>query len=205
LPFWVFDVGGEIRWTGLVRAKKGRRGPSDAADLVASMASVVLEGKVDTTGDKGQWERTGGTISLVGGDFAVPATRSLPDDLLDRLKFDLSIRGPYSDEVIKETQAEVYTVPMVEASLRAWMRAGLSVDPQVQQKTGRRTSDLEIDRSGIRVQSYKLVLLPSYIGAYTNRGRVRPYIVNGQSGEVVGDSVKEEGFFRRLMGGIGNS
>ena len=47
--------------------------------------------------------------------------------------------------------------------------------------------DLRLEQAELSVLSYKLVLLPVWVGSYTYEGKSYAVLVNGQTGAVAGD------------------
>jgi hypothetical protein len=58
---------------------------------------------------------------------------------------------------------------------------------------------LTVDRTGLSVQSYKLLLLPVYTTAYNYRDRTYRLAVNGQTGQVLGDVPGANSFMRKVL------
>lgn len=164
LPFWTFDIDGEIERRSHVREDQ-RREPRVERDPVHH------------------------------DDVLVPASRSLPADLLAALRFDTGALAPYSSDLLAGWPAEIYRVPLAEASLgaREWVyrryRAGLAPDGDL--------DDWTLSTAGLSVTSYKLALLPVWVETYRHRGRAYPLVVNGRSGETHG--AEPPNAFRRFL------
>jgi ribosomal protein L37AE/L43A len=206
LPFWTFDMGGEVRWSGWVREDVDIAGVSldelDNAARVGGIALGLFTGNFDlaahTAGnmvakkhDRSSMVHTSGAVGVVLDDVLVPATHSLPTEMLGKLKYEARRCVPYDEGVLADWPAEVYSVSMSDASLSARQQAIKEADAQVGLHTGQITpaseSSLQINRAGIAVISYKLLLLPLWVVEYTYRANSYRLLVNGQTGHVVGD------------------
>jgi hypothetical protein len=111
----------------------------------------------------------------------------------------------YSPDMLADWPAEIYSVSMADASLLARQRAVEESDRQVELETGLEIDGsnrtVTVDRTGLSVQSYKLLLLPVYTTTYTYRDRTFRLVVNGQTGQVLGDVPGGDSFVRRMLDG----
>ena len=163
IPFWTFDMDGEISWHGWQTSTQQRR-------FVRVPA--------------------GGTIPLYYDDVLVPATSSLPTELLSRLQYDTHAISPYSPDLLASWPAEIYSISVADASVRALERAYKSPQTQALISTSVSTAgeieDLQVESPRLSVTSYKLLMLPVWVGAYTFDAASYNVVVNGQSGVVEG-------------------
>lgn len=206
LPFWTFDMGGEVRWSGWVREDLDIAGVSlddlDNAARVGGIALGMFTGNFDFAArtatdmvakkyDRSNMVHTSGAVGVAVDDVLVPATHSLPAEMLGKLKYETRRCVPYDEGVLADWPAEVYSVSMADASLSARQQAIKEADAQVVLHTGQSTpaseSSLQINRAGVTVISYKLLLLPLWFVEYTYRANSYRLLVNGQTGQVVGD------------------
>jgi transcription elongation factor Elf1 len=206
LPFWTFDMGGEVRWSGWVREEMDIAGVSvdelDNAVRVGGIALGVFTGNFDFAArtaadmvakkyDRSNMVHTSGAVGVVLDDVLVPGTTSLPPEMLGKLKYETRRATPYDAGVLADWPAEVYSVSMADASLSARQQAIKEADEQVALHTGQLTpafgDSMQINRAGIAVISYKLLLLPLWVVEYTYREKSYRLLVNGQTGLVVGD------------------
>ena len=217
LPFWTFDIVGEVRWSGWVRADKDFE-DIETLDTVAAVGGVAIGLVVGNLGMAAQHaadsfaNRQQNTSNLVHTDGAagvivtnalVPASHSLPDALTQRLEYHTHYAVGYSPDMLVHWPAEIYSVSMADASLSARQKAVAESNRQVELETGveldgaNRT--ITVDRTGLSVQSYKLLLLPVYATAYTYKERTFRLLVNGQTGQVVGDAPGAASFVRKMF------
>ncbi len=179
IPFWTFDMDGEISWRGWQISTQNRR-------FVRVPA--------------------GGTVPLYYDDVPVPATYSLPTELLSRLQYDMHTIAPYSPDSLASWPAEIYSISVADGSVRALERAYKS--PQTQALISNSVSsagnieDLQVESPRLSVTSYKLLMLPVWVGAYTYEEESYSVVVNGQSGVVEGAEPDRhlKGFLNGLLG-----
>lgn len=217
LPFWTFDIVGEVRWSGWVRADQDFA-ELDNLDTVAGLGGVALgialgsfsmvaESAADTIAKKQQNKSnlvhsTGAVGAIVTG-VLVPASRSLPADTFKGIQYHTQYAVRYSPDMLVNWPAEIYSVSMSDASIAARQRAVEESNRQIELEAGvemdgsNRT--ITVDRTGLSVQSYKLLLLPVYTTAYTYRDRTFRLAVNGQTGQVLGDVPGAASFVRKML------
>jgi hypothetical protein len=176
LPYWTFDIGGEVKWRALVR---------------------------EGSGDNSRWAPRTGSHLVFHNDLLVPASHTLPPDLLGELTdFDTGALAPYSDDALAGWLTEVYQIALADASLVARRRAFGEAKKHIDQLSlgGESVRDLTLNSLGITIDTYKLALLPVWIAGYRHKRQSYPAIVNGQTGRVAG-RVPRSGF-RKMLAGI---
>jgi hypothetical protein len=167
LPLWTFDLGGEIVYTGEVYENK--------EEFFGQSASSR------------QVKRVSDDYPVQVNDIPIPASRKLSAVFL-RLIPTFELRGikPYDPRYLASWPAEVYDIPMAEASLDA--RA---------QSLARYKRDLPSLLDPIRilstssakmiVESFRLNLLPVWMTELPFGGRNHLVLINGQNGTVASD------------------
>jgi DNA-directed RNA polymerase subunit RPC12/RpoP len=164
LPFWTFDMVGEVRWTGM-----------------------------EVTEEYGRFRRepTSGSTTVLFGDIVAPGSKSVPADVLEQLHFDLHLLVPYSPDALASWPAEIYSISPVDASLEARgearrkaqsdhsLNANVDIPPTVE--------DAVIQGMDVSIMSYKLALLPIWTSSYRYGDQTFQVVLNGNSGEVEGN------------------
>jgi DNA-directed RNA polymerase subunit RPC12/RpoP len=181
LPFWAFNLGGTLNWRALVAEDRGNN---------------------DT-----DWVPRDGIYLVYHQDLCVPATRAIAKDMVDDLvDYDTSALVPYAAELLADTVAEVYQIPLADASLVARQLALHTGQKHVQTHdlAGESYRDLALNSGGFIIESYKLVLLPVWIASYRYKSESFPVAVNGQNGKVAG-RVPRSGWQKALAGLFGTN
>ncbi len=169
LPVWTFDISGELRWSGL-----------------------------ESNGDS--WVPVSESYYLLLDDVAVSASRNVPPNFDRALpRFDFEHSRPYDAAFLADWPAERYQLALSDASIAARKQIldGLRRQP-TRLTSGRSISDLRISSRGMAINSFKLVLVPVWLGHYRLDGQEYPLIVTGQNGAVIGS--RPEGLLDRLVG-----
>ncbi|GAB4499143.1 MAG: hypothetical protein OHK003_13880 [Anaerolineales bacterium] len=166
LPMWTFDIGGEIDYT---------------AEIVEDDDNPFTkrrEKKVTRINDK---------YPVMVNDLALPASRKLSAVFLKLIPtFDLSSLKEYDPRYLASWVAEVYDVPMAEASLDARSQAFNRVKKQMPHLLGG-INIVRTSSADMLVESFKLALLPVWMTELPFGGREHLVLINGQSGVVASD------------------
>ena len=164
MPIWTFDIGGGI----------GYRGDKyESEDGFRQSASRVIT--ID------------GEYPIHVNDLPVPASRKIAAHLTNLLStFDLEKTQPYDPRYLANWAAEVYDVPMADASLDARSRA---YDRLKRKLPGEIASlfNLKTSSASLSVESFKLVLVPVWVTEIPLADRKILVLINGQNGVVQGD------------------
>jgi DNA-directed RNA polymerase subunit RPC12/RpoP len=177
IPFWTFDAWVRSDWT---------------AD--AGYHYYETEYYTDDNGNQAsrqvqrtRWEPAAGWRQDFFDDTLVCASKGLPKELVVKFQtFDTKQLSPYQPEFLAGWRAESYAVELMPA----WGTAQQTMSDEQQSRCGR---DVPGDtHRGLSVRNqfshvtFKHVLLPIWIAAYRYNGKPFQFLVNGQTGEVVG-------------------
>jgi DNA-directed RNA polymerase subunit RPC12/RpoP len=177
IPFWTFDAWVQSNWT---------------AD--AGYHYYETEYYTDANGDqqsrqvqRTRWEFASGWRKDFFDDVLVCASKGLPQDLVARFQtFDTKQLTAYQPHFLAGWRAESYAIDLMPA----WGSAQGSMNDT---QRGRCASDVPGDTHrnlGVNNQfsyvTFKHVLLPIWIAAYRYHDKPYQFLVNGQTGEVVG-------------------
>jgi len=184
LPLWTFDLGGFIDYSGEVAETEGRF--------------------FDMESGQSQVRRVSDSYPVMIRDLTIPASRKLSAVFLRLIPtFDLSQMKTYEASYLADWPAEVYDIPMAEASLDARARGF----KQYKQDLPGFLPNMKIVKTssaGMTVESFKLVLLPVWLTELPFDGRQHLVLINGQSGVVVTDLPDKKEKKTSLMDWLGD-
>jgi predicted RNA-binding Zn-ribbon protein involved in translation (DUF1610 family) len=121
-------------------------------------------------------------------DLVVPASRKSSELLQPALQsYAFSAIAPYDPRYLAGWPAEVYEMSMSDASLEARRQAVEQIRRSIHSLRGD-VIDLNYSTSAIRVESFKLVLVPVWFSNYLSAGRSFRIVINGVSGAVFGET-----------------
>ncbi len=165
LPLWTFDLGGEIDYSGEVLENQDVGLGQQAPRLV----------------------RVNEAYPVMLRRLPIPASRKLSGPFVRLLgTFDLSAIQPYDPRFLADWPAELYDIPLAEASLDARSQgfAALKRDLQL------RISPVKlVSASSARmdIESFRLNLVPVWMSEVQAGGGTHLVLINGQTGDICGD------------------
>jgi hypothetical protein len=143
-----------------------------------------------------------GIHSFLLDDIRVPASPLLPHELREAFAtFEFDGVVPYDAAYLADQPAARYDVAVSDASLIArrqvleTARRKARIQAEVRMRNVHR---FQVTPANLAVQSYKLLLVPFWLGNYRMDEKVYAVLVNGQTGEVVGE--EPAGRIERLLG-----
>jgi hypothetical protein len=168
LPLWTFDIGGVIEYTAEVVEQEddpfsGRRGQKKVTQIKDSYPVLV-------------------------DDWPLPASRK-PSAVFLRLisTFELRALKEYDPRFLANWPAEIYDVPMANASLDARGQVYKKYQKEIPYTLGLNTRIVHSTSANMTVESFKLNLLPVWMTEIPFDGREHLVLINGQNGIVASD------------------
>lgn len=180
VPFWTFDAQVASSWT----AEAGYHYyETEYYETVENGERVTRERQVQRT----RWEPAWGQRQDFYDDVLVCASKGLPAELVEKFStFNTQGLVPYAPQYLSGWRAEAYAVDLPNAHSKGrekivdsqYSRCGRDVP-------GDTHRNLSVNNAFSR-ETFKHVLLPIWIAAYRYNDKVYRFLVNGQTGEVVG-------------------
>jgi hypothetical protein len=167
LPLWTFNLGGEIEYTGEVVEQE--ENPFRARSAQRPVRRVTDRYPVLTN------------------NLPVPASRKLSAVFLRLIPtFDLSAAQPYDPRFLADWPAEVYDIPLAEASLDAREQAYARYKEELPERLAP-LRILHTSSAKLSVESFKLALVPVWMTELPFGGRTHLVLINGQNGVTASD------------------
>lgn len=177
LPFWSYDVRAHSTWTA-----------SAGYHYKETEAYTDKEGKPRTRiVTKTRWEPANGEHRFAYNDRLVLASGGLDASWVARIvPFQLDQAKPYSPDYLAGWAAETYSLEADEGQKIAQGEIeAKQVERCGEQVPGDTHQDLHVS-TAFSDWSHELIVLPIWISSYRYRDEVYRFLVNGQTGEVVG-------------------
>ena len=169
LPIWTFDIGGGIGYSG---------DKYESEDGFRQAASRIV--------------RVEGEYPIHVDDLPIPASRKIARHISRLLPtFELKNTQPYDPRYLSNWAAEVYDVPMADASLDARSRAYSKLKRKLPGEIAS-LLNLKTSSASLVIESFKLVLVPVWITAIPVDGKELLVLINGQNGVVQGDTPAQQ-------------
>lgn len=177
VPFWAYNSQVYSRWT----AERGHY-------YYVTVTKRDSQGKTHTEQERRiRWEPAWGQRQDVYQNVLVCASKGLPPELVIKVQaFDCSQLTPYNPAFLSGWRAEEYVLGLQEgwgtASQRIADEQYRRCDHDIGGDTHR---NLSVNNTFSNV-TWRHILLPIWIAAYRYKEKVFRFLVNGQTGEVVG-------------------
>jgi predicted RNA-binding Zn-ribbon protein involved in translation (DUF1610 family) len=172
LPAWTFDGVARARWRAQVGHTKIER---------------YRAGGEWKTRTRTVWRWESGNVTRTFDDVPISGTARLSQVLLERIKdYDLSALVSYDPQFLAGIHARAYDVPLEEAweVARHRMREETRAACRSQASTSKiRNFSMALDFSD---ESWRYILVPTYVGAYRYHEEPYQVMINGQTGDVAG-------------------
>ncbi len=180
VPFWTYDARVHSEW----QAERGRYYYVEEEYTTQENGETVTKTRqVRQT----EWEPAWGARDDFFDDLLVCASRGLPPELADRFKtFNTKQLVAYSPAYLAGWSAEEYAVDLAEGWAKAEQRIAAEQRARCGRDVGGDTHRNLVVENTFSDVTFKHVLLPVWIAAYRYREKIYRFLVNGQTGEVVG-------------------
>ena len=177
LPYWTYDANTSTVYTG-------ERGVHRTITEKDQNGKPVTRTVTD-------WYPAAGKVDLVFDDVMIPATDTVPGNLLGGLKaWDMENVVPYKKEFLAGFITELYKEDFVQAYPKAqdWMEERIM--EAVREDIGGSEQRIISHSSRFDDLKFKHLLLPIWISAFQYNGKTYQFIVNGRTGAVSGQYPK---------------
>lgn len=181
IPYWTYDAETRSTYTG-------RRG---IVHHVSRPVTAVVNGRRQTvmqTTAEVRWSPASGRVARAFDDVLVLGARSLPKSFTDGLEpWDLSALTTYDPRFLAGFRAEGYTIPVDEAYGEARGIMNAVIESDVRRDIGGDRQQIGRIDTEVGALTFKHVLLPIWAAAYRYNGASYRFVVNGQTGKVMGE------------------
>jgi hypothetical protein len=164
---WLFDGTVELRWTCEV---------------------------ADGSGNSRRWIASSGAETRFFNDMLVSGVKAiLEKELEDVGPFNLEELVDFTPNSLAGWPAILYDRSLSDASLVAREEVVQNLRPQMYSlvEAGREKRNLKVGSGSWSGITFKHILLPLWVGAYTYQGKSYRLLVNGQTGKVAGDKPRD--------------
>lgn len=183
IPYWTFDAQAESSWSG-----------EAGFHYYVPVQTTDREGRTVTQQQqRTRWEYRSGHHSAFYDDLLLMASRRLTQQegtVQEVSHYDMTAVVDYDPRFLLGWEAEVYSIDLTESTRNA--------EAQLREREERACADQlggDVQRSlqvntSLSQQTFKHLLLPLWICAYTYNGKLYRFLVNGQTGQVAGERPK---------------
>jgi len=180
-PFWTFDADSE----------SGYRGQRGDAYYVMVQDTQTVNGQTRTVSRQERrirWTPVSGRVARQFNDVVIPASTALPPAFSEAMKpWDLTALADYDPAFLSGFQAEGYTVALSDGHAAARRQMAQVIHQDARRSIGGAEQRLDHVESRFANETFKHVLLPIWAAAYRYNGKSYRFVVNGQTGAVMGE------------------
>ncbi len=177
LPFWTYDAETFTQYTG---ERGENRNESYRNDKGEEKSRTVTD-----------WFPTSGEVSESFDDIVVPASETLPSSIADRLtKWDMANCVAYRKEFMAGFITEIYQIDFRDGIQKAKEKMDSVIESSIKSDIGGNTQKIRSKHTKYNDIKFKLLLLPIWISAFKFNGKLYQFVVNGRTGEVIGQYPK---------------
>jgi hypothetical protein len=164
LPVWIFNFDATVHWQGMVAT--------------------------GAAGRDQRWEWRKEQRTFFFKDFLQPGVRALSNALFRKAEpYNLAELVEPKPEYLAGWPAVIYDVSLADATVGARGEAAQSADKEMRAKAapGRSLRNFAITGHDFTGETFRLALLPVWLGGYAYGGKTYQVLINGQTGQVAGD------------------
>jgi len=181
LPYWTYDSKTNTRYSG-------QRGD---IYFVRVQRRVEINGReqiVEEEEPRIRWTPVRGEVYNSFDDITVGASKTLPHLLLDSLSpWNTKTLVPFNKKYLSGFESEEYTIDLDEGFRYAKKEMERVIIGTIKSDIGGDQQQIEYMKTEYRDTTYKDVLFPIWSAEFKWRGKVYDYLINGQTGKVVGE------------------
>ena len=186
LPFWTYDAQTSTDYTG-------ERGVNRTEVSRNNKGEEVRRTITD-------WFRTSGNVEIPFDDIVVPASKTLPNSIMNNLtNWDMMNCLGFRKEFLAGFITEIYQRDFRESITDAKKKMESVIEDTIKVDIG--GDDQRIHSRHIRYSDlkFKHLLLPVWISAFRFNNKVYQFVVNGRTGQVIGQYPKDKGKIAMLV------
>ena len=181
IPYWTFD-------SNTYSGYSGERGIHYTTTIPVRQnvnGKMIMTQQVVT---KTRWTPVSGNVNVIFDDSLIVASTSLPHKYIDMLEpFDLHNLVPFDEGYLSGFRAEIYQLGVKEGFERVKVKMGRIIRAHIQSDIGGDEQRIHSSHTEFNDVTFKHVLLPIWVSAFTYNGKVFRFLINARTGETQGE------------------
>ena len=174
LPFWTYDASTVTDYTGAKGINRQERYKNPKGEMVTRIVT--------------DWYSKNGRVTIDFDDVLSPASNTLPDSISKLLtNWDLKNCVAFRKEFLAGFITEIYQRDFRVAIKDAQKYMELVIDSSIRRDIGGDQQRIHAKNTQYNNLKFKLLLLPVWISAFSFNNKVYRFVVNGRTGQVIGD------------------
>lgn len=181
IPYWTYDSDTATDYTG-------ERG--DDYQTTGTYTTIENGKLVTKTGTvtKTRWSNASGHVDKVFDDVLAVASKSLPKEYVEKLEpWDLQNLVPFNSSYLSGFKAESYQVDLREGFDDAKLKMNNAIHEAICSDIGGDHQKVHSANTTWKEITFKHLLMPIWISAYSFNNKIYRFLINGRTGEVQGE------------------
>ena len=177
LPFWTYDANTYTKYTGERGVDRTQTSRNNKGEQVQRTVT--------------DWYPALGEVSIPFDDIVVPAATTLSPKIMSQLtNWDMMNCVAYRHEFVAGFTTEIYQIDFREGIEKAKEKMDNVIDSTIRADIGGDKQKIKNKDTQYNDLMFKLLLLPIWISAFKFNGKLYQFVVNGRTGQVVGEYPK---------------
>ncbi len=171
IPFWTFDTHTRINY-------RGKRGDDYIEKTISDDGETISSRRT-------KWTNVSGNINMYFNDIIVPASKSLPTDLIyDLDPWNLKELVPYNTKYLSGFKTETYQINLKKGFDTAKIKIEPDIRFKIRQDIGGDRQQIDFVNTEYSNTKFKHILMPVWISSYKYNDKIYRFIINAQTGKV---------------------
>lgn len=180
LPHWCYDTAAVTGYTGA----RGEYYYVPVSETVTVNGKTVSRTRMER---RTRWYPAAGTVQNSFRDLLTPATRSLPEELIEELTpWDLPALQSYDADYIRGFREESYSISLADGFAATEKLMKPAITATIERDIGGDTQMITSMQVSYHDIKFRHLLLPVWVGSFSYNRQIYPVTINARTGEVQG-------------------
>lgn len=179
LPFWTYDANTHTEYTGQRGMHRTETSRNEKGEEVKRTVT--------------DWYSASGNVNVDFDDVIVPASKTLPESIMNSLtNWDMMNCVGYKKEFLAGFITEVYQKDFREAIEDAKEKMNIVIEDTIREDIGGDEQRITSSHTQFNNVKFKHLLLPVWISAFKFNNKLYQFVINGRTGQVIGQYPKDK-------------
>lgn len=133
------------------------------------------------------WSNASGRVFVGFEDLLVPASKSLPEDTLNKLgPWNFSMLVKFDERYMSGFRSETYQLSPEQGLVKAMEQTVEGIRDKIRDDIGGDEQRIDTTDTDYNDKAIKYMMLPVWVSAYNYNGKIYQFTINASTGEVIG-------------------
>ncbi len=181
IPYWSFDM-------NVISYYDGERGDdhteTENYTTFEKGKEVTKSNQITVT----DWSPASGVIFHSFNNISIPATHSVPNNLLDQVAgWNIKNIENFREEYLSGFISECYTVDVVDGFSEAVDKTGSMVKDLIREDIGGEHQKISSMKTSYDKIKFRHILYPLWVSSYKFKKKTYRFLINGSTGKIIGE------------------